>query len=111
MKILIIRPQPAGDLSHASYSLETPYGLASSSWKRGNGKFRLVVTLPAGTEGEVFVPLHLPARGSKVISGIPDSGTPKVRTSGRPRFTAIEGKHALFRVAQGTYSFTVPLAR
>ncbi len=50
------RPLPGGGLTHARAKLNTPYGLAESSWKIAGGQFHLDVTLPSNTAGTVFLP-------------------------------------------------------
>ncbi|MRG44143.1 Bacterial alpha-L-rhamnosidase [Chitinophaga sp. SYP-B3965] len=56
-KKIIIKPQPAGDLTFAKGSYNSPYGPISSDWKITNGKFSLKVNIPANTSAEVWVPL------------------------------------------------------
>lgn len=56
-KKIIIKPQPAGDLTFAKGSYESPYGTISSDWKITNGKFNLKVGIPANTSAEIWVPL------------------------------------------------------
>jgi alpha-L-rhamnosidase len=56
-KHIIIRPQPGGDLTHASARLHSPYGLIESAWKLdGAGGFTLKVTIPANTTATVQLP-------------------------------------------------------
>ncbi len=53
--VVAIAPQP-GDLSWARGEMPTPHGNVSVEWTRGEKEFRLCVTLPAGTTGEVRLP-------------------------------------------------------
>lgn len=54
---IIIRPTPAGDLTWAEYSTETPYGKLSVRWdKKRSGRFRLKVRVPSGSHATVFLP-------------------------------------------------------
>ncbi|CAN5669265.1 glycoside hydrolase family 78 protein [soil metagenome] len=53
---LAIKPRPGGDLTHASASLETPYGLASSGWTIEGGKFTLNLQIPANTSALIELP-------------------------------------------------------
>ncbi|SIN84478.1 family 78 glycoside hydrolase catalytic domain [Chitinophaga niabensis] len=55
-KKIIIKPQPAGDLTFAKGSYDSPYGAISSNWKIANGKFDLRVSIPPNTSAEVWVP-------------------------------------------------------
>ena len=51
-----IAPRPGGGLSHASASVETPYGPAASAWKMADGLMQLDVTIPANSTAEVIIP-------------------------------------------------------
>ena len=51
-----IKPHPGGGFTHASASLETLYGRASSSWKLDGRKFMLEVEIPANTTATVWIP-------------------------------------------------------
>jgi alpha-L-rhamnosidase len=53
---IIFRPEPAGDVTSCSYSNLTPYGEAGISWKKENGKFSMIVTVPVGSRATVHVP-------------------------------------------------------
>ena len=53
---LRIAPQPGGGLTHASASHLTPFGLASSRWRRDGGRFLLDVEVPPGTTATVVLP-------------------------------------------------------
>ncbi|WP_327699294.1 glycoside hydrolase family 78 protein [Streptomyces sp. NBC_00459] len=54
-----VRPLPYRALTHASARHLTPYGEASVSWRRENGRFRLDVVVPVGTRATI----HLPGEG------------------------------------------------
>ncbi|MDQ0954394.1 alpha-L-rhamnosidase [Streptomyces phaeochromogenes] len=56
---LTVRPLPDRALTHASARHLTPYGEASVSWRRDDGRFHLEVTVPVGTRATV----HLPVEG------------------------------------------------
>ena len=51
-----VRPLPGRALTHASARHLTPYGEASVSWTRGDGRFRLSVVVPVGTTATVHLP-------------------------------------------------------
>ncbi|MGW0871038.1 family 78 glycoside hydrolase catalytic domain [Streptomyces sp. NPDC002740] len=53
---LLIDPAVEGDLTSASGSYRTPYGLARTDWARTDGRFRLTVQVPAGSTAEIHVP-------------------------------------------------------
>lgn len=63
-KHIRIRPQPAGDLTHAAGSFHSPYGWIRSSWKKAANGFVLSVEIPANSNASVYVP----ARDSSKIS-------------------------------------------
>jgi alpha-L-rhamnosidase len=51
-----VRPLPTRALTHASARHLTPYGEASVSWTRGDGRFRLSVVVPVGATATVHLP-------------------------------------------------------
>ena len=51
-----IRPQPGGGLTRAEAAHESPYGRIESSWRLEDGRLRLRVLVPAGTQAEVVLP-------------------------------------------------------
>jgi alpha-L-rhamnosidase len=53
---IIIRPQPAGDLSFVKYENQTAYGKAGIHWKKENGQFIMDVTVPVGSSASVYLP-------------------------------------------------------
>ncbi|WP_328608324.1 glycoside hydrolase family 78 protein [Amycolatopsis sp. NBC_00345] len=53
---LEVRPRPDAALTHAWARHETPYGEASVSWRREDGRFTLDVVVPAGASATVHVP-------------------------------------------------------
>src|SRR5699024_11528127 len=55
---LLINPAIGGDLTHASGSYETPYGLVESSWAVEDDQSTMDVSVPAGSSAEVHVPLY-----------------------------------------------------
>ncbi len=62
---LVVRPQPTSALSHASARHATPYGVASVSWRRSEGRFALDVRVPVGVTATV----HVPAETEPVVVG------------------------------------------
>ena len=53
---IIFAPIPGGTLTHASAWHETPYGRASSSWKRSGDHFEWQVEVPANATGTLVFP-------------------------------------------------------
>ena len=100
---ILFRPQPAGDLTQAGYSLETPLGMAASSWKKEKGWFHLEITVPVGSTGKVFLPLK--------HENLQKGKSPVVRISGKPRFLGLEGNEAVYAVTQGKTRFSVRISK
>ncbi len=55
-KNIIFAPNPTNKMRFASASKETPYGLASSSWKRTDGILQWNVTIPPNATGTLVIP-------------------------------------------------------
>ena len=86
---LLVDPAVEGDLTSASGSYRTPYGLARTDWTRTGDAFRLTVDVPAGSTAEI----HVPATGGRATA---PAGIRPVRT------TATE---AVYRVGSGARTF------
>jgi alpha-L-rhamnosidase len=71
-KHFFIRPQPGGPLEWARAELETPYGKASSGWKKENGILTLEITVPPNASATVE---------------FPDEHAPETLSSGTFRFS------------------------
>lgn len=57
-KHFTVAPEPGGGLTHASASVETPYGKAVSKWKVLEGGFQFEITVPANSTCTVILPVH-----------------------------------------------------
>ena len=57
-KSIIIKPELGGNLTYAKGSLETNYGLVSSSWKIENNKLLLDIEVPANTNATIEFPTN-----------------------------------------------------
>lgn len=89
---IIIRPQPAGDLTSAKGQLRSMYGKISSDWHIRNGVFTLATSIPGNTTAEVYIPLK--------YGGV-------VKESGKVvKPLRTEGRNAVFEVGSGNYVFT-----
>lgn len=53
---ILIKPQPAGDLTYAEGSFKTLYGEIVSSWKISEGKFFLRTNIPVNNTATVVIP-------------------------------------------------------
>ncbi len=55
-KSIVIRPQPAGNITNAKAEYHSPYGFIKTSWKKTNESFKLDVTIPANTTAVIYLP-------------------------------------------------------
>ncbi|MFH8249025.1 family 78 glycoside hydrolase catalytic domain [Microbacterium sp. B2969] len=90
---LVFKPQPAGDLTWAKGSFETPRGLAASSWEKDDQRLTLTVDVPANTTAEVWVPT---------------GGDQAVLTPNRATFERVDGEFAVYTVGAGRFTFVAP---
>ena len=54
---VIIKPNPIGDLSHVSASVETVRGIVSSRWRIEGGALYIDIALPVNSRGTVYLPI------------------------------------------------------
>lgn len=88
---IIIKPQPAGDLTWAKGQYESVRGTIHSEWKIEGGNFSLTVQIPGNTTADVWVPLK--SEGKVVMNEKP------VAT------VKIENGYGLIKIGSGTYTF------
>jgi alpha-L-rhamnosidase len=98
-KRIIIRPQPGGQLTYASASLDSMYGRIESKWRLEDPDFQLAVTIPPNTEGIV----HLPAQSAEDIA---EQGQPLDHVAGIRRIREA-GKTVILTLGSGRYHFRV----
>lgn len=96
-KNIIFKPQPAGDLTFASYSNETPYGTASVRWEKEAGAFKLDIRVPVGSTASVYVP-------TSSINSITENGK-AIKDKKTISFQRMENGYAIYNVGSGAYSF------
>ncbi|MEV0830457.1 family 78 glycoside hydrolase catalytic domain [Nonomuraea rubra] len=87
---LIIHPEPVGDLTSVKGSYETPHGTARSEWTRTDQRFELRVEVPPNTSAEVW----MPAKDRRLVAA-----------PHRATFLRMDGDHAVYQVASGSYTF------
>jgi alpha-L-rhamnosidase len=87
---LLIDPAVVGDLTSASGSYRTPYGTVSTDWKRDGDRYRMRLSVSAGSTAEV----HVPFSQGRVAA--PDGAKP-LRT---------EQGEAVYEVGSGDWTFT-----
>jgi hypothetical protein len=96
-----VKPQPV-DLAWAQGQVPTAYGPLLVKWAqddqaragRADGRFHLEVTAPAGTHGEVWIPLF---SADKTVSHALTAG---------PTLLRRDRNHDVYSVADGTYEFS-----
>ena len=95
---IIIRPRPAGDLTHARSTYRSVRGEIECNWHRRGERFTMQVTVPPNTEATV----HVPARDA---DGVREGGHPARNAEGIT-FLTFEDNAAVYRVGSGRYTFT-----
>lgn len=93
---IIIKPQPAGDLTWAKGVYHSIQGPIVSDWKKGKNNFVLQVAIPANTTAEVWVP-------AKEGDTVTESG--KRLKSQNLEVSRYENGYAVIAVPSGSYTF------
>jgi len=96
-KRLIVRPHPGGGFTHASATLETPYGRAAAGWRVSEDGLEIKVTAPPNTEASVYVPA-----GS--ADEVTEGGKPLHQVEGVVGVSVEDGQVRV-DVKAGTYKF------
>ncbi|NLU73643.1 family 78 glycoside hydrolase catalytic domain [Streptomyces sp. HNM0575] len=87
----LVRPRPGGGVRRADARHDSPYGPVATSWSLDpGGRFRLTVSLPPNTTGEIWVP----ARQRSAVR------------AGGVRFLHMRDGCAVFDAGSGTHRFT-----
>ncbi|TFG44004.1 MAG: hypothetical protein E4H43_00980, partial [Bacteroidia bacterium] len=94
---IIFRPQPAGDITYASYSNLTPFGHTSISWKKEPDRFTMNISVPVGCTSTVYVPA---GKQGKVM----ENGR-RIKKSKRISFLRTEEGYEVYKVLSGNYKF------
>lgn len=96
-KRILIQPQPGGGLTHAKASLDSLYGRIESKWTLENDCFQLTVTIPANTEGVVYLP-------GQSIDDITEQGQDLSQVKGIREIRQKDGT-VILTVGSGNYHF------
>ena len=96
-KHIIFRPQPAEDITFASYSNLTPYGTAAISWKGDISELLLDVLVPVGSSATVYIP-------ALSENNVTESGS-KIKHSSAISFSHMEEEYAVYDIGSGYYRF------
>ncbi|MGS2586189.1 alpha-L-rhamnosidase [Streptomyces hebeiensis] len=91
-KKVVVRPRPGGVVTRAEGRYDSLYGPVTTRWKTDSAGFRLTVSLPANTTGEVWVPAGAAADGTDIAHGT-------------ARFLRREDGCAVFATGSGTHRF------
>jgi alpha-L-rhamnosidase len=94
---IIFRPQPAGDITFASYSNLTSYGIAGIEWKKENGKFYINIKVPVGCTATVYVPA---LKADEV-----EESESSYKLSKEITFQGMKEGYAVYNVSSGNYKF------
>jgi alpha-L-rhamnosidase len=96
---IIIRPEPVGDITAATATYISPYGLVANTWKRTNNTFEMSTTIPANCSGVVY----LPANQNSIIT----EGGKVLAKQKNLKLLRYENGKALIQLGSGVYSFKV----
>jgi len=94
---IIIKPQPAGNLTSASGTYRSVAGTINSSWKKEGTGYQLTVTIPPNTSAEVWIPA---AAGATIT----ESGK-SIRMMKEIRVLSVNEQYTVVRVGSGDYRF------
>lgn len=100
-KRFLIQPQPGGQLTYASASLDSMYGRIESKWTLEDDGFQLAVAIPANTESAV----HLPAQS---VEAITEQGQALDQVEGIRKIRQ-EGETVILTLGSGHYDFRVKM--
>jgi len=92
-KKIIIKPQPAGELTWAKGSYTAIQGRIVADWRIEKNKFKLNVSIPANTLADVWIP-------SKGNGEVIEGGKPVIKSNLR----YVDG-YAVIAIGSGEYSF------
>jgi len=91
-----IKPVVPIGLARAAASIATPRGVLESAWRRSGRTFKLIVTIPGNTAGEIHVPAG--TRDDVIVAG-----------HGGAELLRREDDYAVFTAGSGKYAFKVRL--
>lgn len=98
-KRILIQPQPGGQLTYAKASLDSMVGRIESQWTLQESNFQLAVTIPANTEGIIYLP-------TRHVNGITEQGKSLDQVDGIHEIRQQE-ETVVVTVGSGQYQFSV----
>ncbi len=94
---ILIKPQPAGDLTWAKGSYNSVRGAIVSDWKKDANSFRLHVSIPPNTTAEIWIP-------AKEKGTVRENGK-SINTIEGLRLIGFNNGYAVMEIGSGDYSF------
>jgi alpha-L-rhamnosidase len=97
---IIIKPYIAPNMHRLKASVKTVRGIVSSEWELYENMFKLKIKIPVNSTGKVYVLAKHSAKvkenekSAEAVNGV--------------SFVSMEGKHAVYFVESGEYTFTSP---
>ncbi|MCR8556833.1 glycoside hydrolase family 78 protein [Mucilaginibacter sp. BJC16-A38] len=96
---IVIRPEPVGNVSWATASYLSPYGVISNKWNKNSNLFTMQTTIPVNTTAVIYLPA---GKNSLMTEG----GRP-VHNRSDIKLLRYENGRAVLAVGSGNYSFSV----
>jgi len=96
-KKIIIKPQPAGDLTWAKGSYQSVHGKIVSDWKIEEKKFKLKISLPPNTHTDLWIP----ANG---INSVREGDKP-LNSTAEIKPLKFENGYTVIQLGSGDYTF------
>jgi alpha-L-rhamnosidase len=103
-----VAPQPVGDLRHVSATQKTVRGPIAVEWTRADASFELEVTIPAGVQADIAVPM-LGMRNVQIREGQSPVWESNAYVSGVAGIAGAraEADEIIFQVGSGNYRFVL----
>jgi alpha-L-rhamnosidase len=98
---VVVKPQPAGDLTWARGAYRSIRGLITSEWRREGDEFQLRVNIPPNTKAEIW--LLAGQQATTLESGKLLSATPGIAEYKR------DGRYLVISCGSGNYTFSSKL--
>jgi len=96
-KIIMIKPEPVGELTWARANYDSIRGPIGCEWHQSFGKFELQVTIPANTTATVYLP-------AKAVASVTEGGQALAKISG-VKSVKMEAGRAVVEIGSGSYRF------
>ncbi|MDR3245184.1 MAG: hypothetical protein LBT50_01975, partial [Prevotellaceae bacterium] len=97
-RTVTIRPNVIRKLEYAKAAVESPYGLIESGWRKENGKVIYEITLPAGSDANIYLPT--------TATSVTENGKPLAQSKG-VKINEEKDGYLLIHAVSGKYKFEV----